>query len=89
MSGVAGLSNRKILEKATFTMKRIFCFAFAGAILAMPVIGPAGLLGVVLAFCCLFRNADWLPPPSRVNADAGWLRRTGKRPKCRRANAKH
>ena len=68
---------------------KLFLFAFAGAVLAMPVVGPAGLLGVVLAFYCLFRNADWLLPPSRVNADAGWLKRTGKRPKCRKSNAKN
>lgn len=68
---------------------KFFLFAFAGAILAMPVIGPAGLLGVVLAFYYLFKNADSLFPPSRVNADDSWLKRTGKRPKCRRANAKN
>ena len=68
---------------------KLFLFAFAGAVLAMPVVGPSGLLGVALAAWYLFKNADWLLPPSRVNADDSWLKRTGKRSKCRRANARN
>ena len=68
---------------------KLFLFAFAGALLAMPVIGPVGLLGVALAAWYLFKNSDRLLPPHRFSAVAAWLKRPGKRPKCRRANAKN
>ena len=46
---------------------KVFLFALAGAILAMPDFGPVGLLGVLLAAWYLYKNAGWLLPPGDVS----------------------
>jgi hypothetical protein len=42
---------------------KLFWFMFVGAVLAFPVAGPAGLLGVGLAFSYFCKNAGSLRRP--------------------------
>jgi len=44
-------------------VRKLFWFVFVGAVLAFTVAGPAGLLGVGLAFWYFCKDAGSLRPP--------------------------
>ena len=63
---------------------KLFCGAVVAAIIAMPIVGPGGLLGVMLAIGYLCKNAHWLLPADDAGRNRDRPDTAAKRPNRQR-----